>query len=285
MHHRIIFAVLLCFVLCCHGDVTTLTDIEFAKPEGHSLKLDLYLPSSSSEASPVVVFIHGGGWKNGSKDRAKKLAGWLVESGFAVAGISYRLTDVAGWPAQINDCYTAIRWLRENAQEYSLDSMNIGVWGTSAGGHLAVLLGTRPFSGEETVSSRVQAVCDWFGPSDLLSMPPNNLGDGRTEEDVANSNGAKLLRATVREVPERANDASGLFHVSSDDPSFLIMHGELDPGVPLSQSRRLDQALTKANVSSDFHIVPGAGHGGKGFDTPEIRETVLAFFQKTLINR
>ena len=177
MHHRIIFAVLLCFVLCCHGDVTTLTDIEFAKPEGHSLKLDLYLPSSSSEASPVVVFIHGGGWKNGSKDRAKKLAGWLVESGFAVAGISYRLTDVAGWPAQINDCYTAIRWLRENAQEYSLDSMNIGVWGTSAGGHLAVLLGTRPFSGEETVSSRVQAVCDWFGPSDLLSMPPNNFSE------------------------------------------------------------------------------------------------------------
>jgi dipeptidyl aminopeptidase/acylaminoacyl peptidase len=86
-------------------------------------------------------------------------------------------------------------------------------------------------------------------------------------------------------VPERAKDASGLYHVSSDDPSFLIMHGELDPGVPLSQSRRLHAALTKVNVSSDLRVVPGAGHGGKGFDTPEIRETVLAFFQKTLMNR
>ena len=276
---------LLCFAVCGHGQVTTLNNIEFAKPQGLSLALDLYLPSSNGAASPVVVFIHGGGWKNGSKDRAKKIAGWLVESGFAVAGISYRLTDVAGWPAQINDCYTAIRWLRENADEYALDSGRIGVWGTSAGGHLAVLLGTRPFPGEETVSSRVQAVCDWFGPSDLLTMPPNNVGDGRTEEDVAQSNGAKLLRATVRKVPERAKDASGLFHVSSDDPSFLIMHGELDPGVPLSQSRRLHQALTKADVLSDFHIVPGAGHGGKGFDTPEVREMVLAFFRKTLLIR
>lgn len=166
-----------------------------------------------------------------------------------------------------------------------MDSENIGVWGTSAGGHLAILVGTRPFPGEEAVSSRVQAVCDWFGPSDLLTMPPNNVGDGRTEEDVAKSNGAKLLRATVREVPERAKDSSGLFHVSSDDPPFLIVHCELDPGVPLSQSRRLHQALTKANVSSDLHIVPGAGHGGKGFDTPEIRETVLGFFQETLTNQ
>jgi acetyl esterase/lipase len=285
VHHRIIIALLVGFAVCCHGEVTTLTDIEFAKPEGHSLKLDLYLPSSSSETHPVVVVIHGGGWKNGGKGGAKKLAGWLVESGFAVAGMSYRLTDVAGWPAQIDDCYAAIRWLRENAQKYSLDSENIGVWGTSAGGHLAVLVGTRSFPGKEDVSSRVQAVCDWFGPSDLLSMPPNNVSDGRTEEDVAKSNGAKLLRATVREVPERAKDASGLYHVSSDDPSFLIMHGELDPGVPLSQSRRLHAALTKVNVSSDLRVVPGAGHGGKGFDTPEIRETVLAFFQKTLMNR
>lgn len=135
------------------------------------------------------------------------------------------------------------------------------------------------------MSSRVQAVCDWFGPTDLLSMPPNNVGNGRSQEDVANSNGAKLLRATVRDVPDLARDASGLHHVSSDDPSFLIMHGELDAGVPLGQSRRLHEALLKENVSSVLKIVEGAGHGGKGFNAPEIRGMVRGFFQQTLMDR
>ena len=147
------------------------------------------------------------------------------------------------------------------------------------------MLGTRPFPGDERISSRVQAVCDWFGPSDLLSMPPNNVGNGRTEEDVANSNGAKLLRATVREVPARARDASGLYHVSPGDPSFLIMHGELDPGVPLSQSVRLHEALSRAGVDSQLEIVAKGGHGGEAFSTPEIRRMLLAFFQSALMSR
>lgn len=114
-------------------------------------------------------------------------------------------------------------------------------------------------------------------------MPPNNVGDGRTSEDVARSNGAKLLRATVREVPERARDASGLFHVSADDPSFLIVHGERDPGVPLSQSRRLHDALRAVEVPSNLFVVPGAGHGGKEFDRPEVRQRVVQFFRKSLM--
>ena len=145
-----------------------LRDIEFAKPNGHALKLDLYLPHDRSVPVPVVVFVHGGGWKNGSRKSGEKTAAWLTDHGIAVASIDYRLTDVAQWPAQIDDCYAAVRWVRDHADKYSLDGDHIGAWGTSAGGHLVALMGTREFFGQETTSSRVQAVCDWFGPSELL---------------------------------------------------------------------------------------------------------------------
>ena len=86
-------------------------DIEFAKPDGHSLKLDFYLPEDRSKPVPIVIFIHGGGWKNGSRKSGEKTAAWLTDHGFAVASIDYRLTDVAQWPAQIDDCYAAVKWL------------------------------------------------------------------------------------------------------------------------------------------------------------------------------
>ncbi len=176
-----------------------------------------------------------------------------------------------------------MRWLRSNAKKYNIDVEHIGAFGTSAGGHLVALMGTRRYPGDEEESSNVQAVCDWFGPSDLLTMPPNNVGNGRTAEDVANSNGAKLLRATVREVPKLAKDASALHQVTADDASFLIMHGDKDPGVPLAQSVRLHEALRKAGVSSQLEVIKGAGHGGKLFQTPQARQTVLKFFQRTLM--
>jgi acetyl esterase/lipase len=256
-------------------------DIEFAEPDGHSLKLDLYLPEDRSKPVPIVIFIHGGGWKNGSRRSGEKTAAWLTDHGFAVASIDYRLTDVAQWPAQIDDCYDAVQWLRDNSEEYQMDGFNIGAWGTSAGGHLAALLGTR-FPEEREAFFDIQAVCDWFGPSDLLTMPPNNIGNGRSAEDVANSNGAKLLGATVREVPELARDASGIDHVTSDDPPFLIMHGDKDPGVPLEQSQKLHAKLINAGVSSRLHIVKGAGHGGKQFATVESRTLVADFFKRAL---
>jgi acetyl esterase/lipase len=186
-----------------HAQSRVIEDIEYSRPDGYSLKLDLYVPDEANSAPrPAVVFVYGGGWKNGSKKSAGRTAAWLADYGFVVAGINYRLTDVAGWPAQINDCYAAVRWVRKNADQYNVDPDNIGAWGTSAGAHLVALMGTREFPDGESTSSRVKAVCDWFGPSDLLTMPPNNVGNGRTEADVANSNGAKLLRATVRDVPK-----------------------------------------------------------------------------------
>lgn len=256
-------------------------DIEFARPNGHSLKLDLYLPEDRGDAPlATVLWVHGGGWKNGSKKNCK--AAWLAEEGYAVASISYRLTDVAMWPAQIDDCREAVRWVRRNAGLFGLDTERIGSWGGSAGGHLVALMGTLPYSEDESVSSRVSAVCDWYGPTELMTMPPNNVGDGRTIEDVANSNGAKLLGCTVRECPKLAKQASAYDNVSKDDSAFLIMHGDEDPGVPIQQSIQFYERLQKTKVPSQFKTVEGAGHGGKEFDTPESRVLILSFFDRYL---
>lgn len=127
-----------------------------------------------------------------------------------------------------------------------------------------------------------QAVCDWYGPSDLLTMPPNVVSEKRTRTQVAQSNGAKLLGSPVPDVPDLARQASALYQVSADDPPFLIMHGEKDARVPLEQSRRLHDRLTEAGVSSTLEIVPGAGHGGKEFRTSEVQSTVREFFQQQL---
>ncbi|OUW77955.1 MAG: hypothetical protein CBD74_11555 [Saprospirales bacterium TMED214] len=277
----------------CAVEPKVLRDVEYAKVDGHKLLLDLYLPASrnvddreiveSGVGVPCVVFVHGGGWKGGDKKAAKQNAAWLVDHGFAVASINYRLTDTAQWPAQIDDCYEAVRWVRRKAKIYGIDSARVGAFGTSAGAHLAALMGTRVFPGKESVSSRVQAVCDWFGPADLMTMPPNNIGNGRTAEDVAGSNGAKLLGATVREVPDLAADASAMAHVSGDAAAFLIMHGDQDPGVPLSQSTGLHKKLVASGALSELHVVKGGKHGGEMFRTNDVRQRVLHFFQRSLM--
>lgn len=269
---------------CAFAAPTVLKDIEYARPNGYSLLLDLYLPErGQDEGAPVVVWVHGGGWKNGSKEKPK--AAWLAEEGYAVVSINYRLTDVAEWPAQIDDCREAVRWVRRNASVFGFDLDRIGTWGSSAGGHLVALMGTLPYPENESVSSRVQAVCDWFGPTELLTMPPNNVGEGRTEEDVANSNGAKLLGCTVKECPELARQASAYDNVSKDDAPFLIMHGDEDPGVPIQQSIQFYERLRKTGVPVQYEVVEGAGHGGKLFDTPEVKATVRAFFDQYLKRR
>ncbi|MBD3672946.1 MAG: alpha/beta hydrolase [Planctomycetaceae bacterium] len=256
-----------------------LRDIEYSRPDDKPQLLDLYLPQAGDGPFPIVVWVHGGGWKNGSKKNCP--ASWLVEHGFAVASINYRLIP-AQWPAQIDDCRAAVRWLRFHADQYHLDPNHIGVWGGSAGGHLVALMGTLPPPEVETSSSAVQAVCDWYGPSDLLTMPPNVVSETRTQEQVAQSNGAKLLGAPVWTIPEKAKQASAFHQVSKDDAPFLIMHGDRDPAVPLIQSEKLHDALQKKGVESTLVVLKGAGHGGKQFRNADSKQTILKFFEKHL---
>ena len=254
-------------------------NIEYAKAGNKSLLLDLYLPKNQTGKIPLVMWVHGGGWKNGSKDKLKGL--WLVKHGYAVASINYRLTHEAIWPAQINDCRSAVRFLKSNADKYQLNGQ-IVAWGGSAGGHLVAVLGTQDLPENEKISSRVDAVIDWYGPSDLLTMPPNTISATRTRAQVEQSNGAKLLGKTVMDVPELAKEASAFWNVSKDDPPFLIMHGELDPGVPLIQSKKLHAKQKEVGAPSELIIVKGAKHGGKEFMTEEMNQHILNFLKKVL---
>ena len=285
---KIIFGIVLCGICFTasdiqaaeSADVSVKRNLEYARVGDRPLLLDLYRAPASKERLPVVVWVHGGGWKAGSKDRCPGI--WLTEHGYAVAGINYRLSDEAPWPAQIDDCRSAVRWLRTHADDFGLDGNRIAAWGGSAGGHLVALLGTLAPPQTETVSSRVQAVLDWYGPSDLLTMPPNVLTPEKTEADLANSNGAKLLGGVVRDRPEVARGASAIYQVSADDPPFLIMHGDKDSAVPLEQSQRLHEKLKAAGVTSTLKVLDGAGHGGKEFQTPEVRQIILEFFNRNL---
>jgi acetyl esterase/lipase len=261
--------------------VVATRDIDYAKVDGHSLTLDVYRPMDWADLDnlPVVMWVHGGGWLKGSKDRCPAV--FLARENFAVVSINYRLTDQGQWPAQINDCYSAVRWVRKNAKTFGFGE-KIGVWGGSAGGHLVALMGTREYDGDEEISSKVQAVCDFYGPSDLLTMPPNMIADGRTRADVEKSNGARLLGTTVMDVPDLAKDASALHQVSQGDAPFLIIHGAEDPGVPIDQSKRLHEKLKTAGVESDLVILLKAKHGGAEFRTAEVQEKIKAFFAKHL---
>ncbi|HEY1375942.1 MAG TPA: alpha/beta hydrolase fold domain-containing protein, partial [Gemmataceae bacterium] len=255
---------------------------EYARhPDSGALLLDLYLPTKApGRPLPVVLWIHGGGWKNGSKETCPLT--WLAAEGYAVASLDYRLIPWAKWPAQIDDCRDAVRWLRSNADKYGLDRNHVAAAGGSAGGHLAAVLGTaRPPEGE-AVSSRVQAVLDLYGPADLLTMPANVPGPGKTDADLAKANGAILLGGIVRDRPELAKQASAFHLATRSSAPFLILHGDKDPQVPLAQSERLAAMLTKLGVPNTLHIVRGGGHGGKAFDTPEVRASIEGFLGKYL---
>jgi acetyl esterase/lipase len=263
-------------------DADIFRDIEYI-PEGHERnRLDLYLPRSRtpSKALPLIVWVHGGAWQGGSKERCPALR--FLKEGYAVASINYRLSQHAIFPAQIEDCKAAIRCLRANAEKYGLDPERIGVWGSSAGGHLVALLGTtggvKKFDKGPNLnfSSSVQAVCDFFGPTDFTKIGkfPSNLN-----HDAPDSPEAKLLGGPIHEKKEACKNANPITYITKDDPPFLIIHGDKDMIVPHNQSQLLYDALKKAKVKARFHTVKGGGHG---FRDPEVDKMVNEFFKKNL---
>jgi acetyl esterase/lipase len=270
----------------------TINDIVYAKPDGRKLLLDLYLPKKGPTPRPLVILIHGGGWQKGSRKKVKEKVAPLRARGFAVAAIDYRLTDVAQFPAQIRDCLAAVRFLRANAEKYGLDPDRFGVWGMSAGAHLSALVGlahdvedfdpgTHP-----KVSGRVQAVCDWFGPSNLVDLQSHLKPDSPVDHESAESPEGKLVGGalTGEEYRERARKASPVTYVDAEAPPFLIMHGERDEVIPIEQSRALHRKLKKAGAESRLVKVPKAGHG---FNMPEaelrpLMYKVVKFFETHL---
>jgi acetyl esterase/lipase len=250
----------------------------------HSQTLDLFLPPSGEGPFPVVVFIHGGAWMSGDKDKAPNDV--LNQNGFACASINYRLTDEAKFPAQIEDCKAAIRFLRANAKPYHLDPKRIGVWGISAGGHLAALLGTTGSAkdlegdgGNGEQPSSVQAVCDWCGPTDFNTFAKMETPISTIHAEEPGGYLAKLLGDVPSRVPEVARNASPISYVSKDTPPFLIVHGTVDALVPYLQSEELYKALQAAHVKSELYTADGQGHDL--YTQPAVDATV-GFLKKQL---
>ncbi len=245
-------------------------DLVYGRTPQQELKLDLYLPAQEG-AAPVVVWVHGGAWRTGSKARTP--AERLVARGYAVASIEYRLSGVAKFPAQIEDCKAAVRWLRGNAAKYDLDPERIGAWGSSAGGHLAALLGVQ----NDDPASRVQAVVDFYGPTELLKMDAQGSA---FSHDAPDSPESQLIGGPIQQHAERTRLANPVSYVSRGDPPFLIVHGDRDYTVPVGQSRVFYDALRAAGVPAKLEIVPGAGHGFH--NGPYIDPLVDAFLDQHL---
>jgi acetyl esterase/lipase len=236
-------------------------------PGGHERqKLDLFLPPSGSRW-PLVVAIHGGAFRMGSKE--SEPAGAFLARGFAVAAINYRLSQHAVFPAQIEDAKAAVRWLRANARRYGYDPERIASYGASAGGHLAAMLGTAgdakafEVGANLEVSSRVQAVVDFFGPTDFLQMDAHRLSAQAMVHDTPDSPESQLVGGPIRDNPEKVARANPITYVTPDDPPFLIVHGDGDLLVPHHQSELLDAALRKAGVRVRLVTIPDGPHGGE----------------------
>jgi acetyl esterase/lipase len=251
--------------------------------DGHERqKLDLYLPRNG-QSFPLIINIHGGAFKMGSKEQGVPLD--YLTRGYAVASINYRLSQQAVFPAQIEDCKAAVRWLRAHATEFGLDPKRFAAWGASAGGHLSAMLGTTGGTKEFEVganldqSSRVQAVVDYFGPTDFLQMDAHRLPNGQVH-DAADSPESELVGGPIRRNQEKTARANPITYVTRDDPPFLICHGEVDPLVPHHQSELLEAALKKAGVSVTFYTVKGAGHGQ--FRDPKVPELTRKFLAEHL---
>jgi acetyl esterase/lipase len=270
------------------ADVEHIPNILFGKGGPRYLLLDVLRPRQRPERPmPALVWIYGGAWRAGDKESGIPRLLPYAQRGCFCVSIEYRLSQEAIFPAQIEDCKCAIRFLHAQAVRFGLDPDRIGVWGPSAGGHLAALIGTAPDrfelegkGGWPYYSSRVQAVCDWFGPTDLLQM---DAGGSEMEHDAPDSPESQLIGAPIQERPDLVARVNPITYVTGDEPPFLIMHGDRDPLVPHHQSVLLYEALTRAGVREvTLHTLKGAGHGGPEFETPETLAMVAGFFERHL---
>ena len=244
-------------------------------------RLDLYLPATEGTV-PLVVVIHGGAFMGGDK-QGENVAQFL-RAGYAAASLNYRLSGDALFPAAVQDCKAAVRWLRAHAAEYHLDAQHFGAWGSSAGGNLVAMLGTtgetKEFDVGENleVSSRVQAVADYFGPTDFLQMDAHRLPNGMVHDD-AQSPESRYVGGPIQEQKDVVAKANPITFIGAKTPPFFIAHGDLDPLVPHHQSELLEAALKQAGVPVKFYTVKGGSHG---FHDPTADKLMLEFLAAQL---
>ncbi|MBW8884950.1 MAG: alpha/beta hydrolase, partial [Planctomycetia bacterium] len=245
---------------------------------------DLYVPMKA-KSPPLVVWVHGGAWKGGSKNNPSVLP--LTDRGYALASVDYRLSPVAQFPAQVHDIKAAIRYLRATAKEHGISAERIAISGGSAGGHLAALVGVS--NGDKELegdvgprldqSSDVQAIVVFYGASNLTTILAQSTPHGVNMRAPALE---LLLGGQPDSRPELARLASPVFHVDAKDPPLLWFHGDQDPQMPINQGHELIGAYKKHGLSATFEPVYGGTHGGKLFFTPEQMQQVAEFLNGTL---
>lgn len=250
------------------------------------LKLDLWLPQGTDGPVPLVIYVHGGAWREGTQYRPP-LRPRLFDEGIGIAAITYRFSHEAPFPAMLHDCRTAVRWLRAHATHYGIDPARFALWGVSAGGHLASLLGVteglREWEGEDPwsgQSSAVRAVCNWCGPTDLPRAMVDPVPGTVLRELIPQVIGGPI--DTHREV---ALAASPLHHVLTRGrvryPPFLIVQGDLDDLVPAYHATSFQTALKAAGAESELQLLRGLGHS---LDHPETERSTRAFFRRLLLS-
>ena len=263
-----------------HDQQPSLPDLEYARVGDHSLRLDLHLPANRPK-SPLIVWVHGGAWRSGSKSSMP--LGDLVQAGYAVASVDYRLSTEARFPAQIHDIKASIRFLRANRSQWNLPE-KIVIAGNSAGGHLAALMGV---SNDHTElegtigsnlpeSSDVQGVVSFYGASNLTTILDQSTPHGLSVRIPALD---LLLGAQPRDAVELARLASPVFQVDADDPPLLLLHGDQDPQMPINQAHELEGAYQSAKLRVEFVVVHGAAHGGDAFHDEERTDSLKRFLE------
>jgi acetyl esterase/lipase len=264
------------------SDSGLIQDIEYATVNARVLKLDLHLPKAALH-SLLIVWVHGGAWRSGSKTDMP-LHG-LVDEGYAIASVDYRLSTEAKFPAQIHDIKAAIRFLRKHCTDWNVGAERIVVAGNSAGGHLAALVGVSNANAEleGTVgndlaeSSAVQGIISFYGASNLTTILSQSTPHGL---DVRVPALELFLGGQPGNLPTQARLASPVFHVDRDDPPLLLFHGDQDPQMPINQSHELCGAYERARIPVQFHVVHGAGHGGAAFYDAERLGIVKEFLHR-----
>ena len=257
-------------------------DIEYGRVGDLSLKLDLYLPRRKARA-PLIVWVHGGAWRSGSK-KSMPLSK-LVEEGYPIASVDYRLSTQARFPAQIHDIKAAVRFLRSHGERWQLSTKKILVAGDSAGGHLAALVGVSNGNSElegdigndRNQSSNVQGIMSFYGAANLTTILKQSTPHGLEVRVPALD---LLLGGQPEAVPELARLASPAFHVDRRDPPLLLLHGDQDPQMPINQSIELLGAYQKAKAPVQLEVVHGAGHGGAMFYDEERLAIVKSFLRR-----
>jgi acetyl esterase/lipase len=257
--------------------------LTFAQVGDTALKLDLYRPDGPPAGT--IVWVHGGAWRSGS--RASVDLQGLVALGWAVASVDYRLSPQARFPAQVHDIKAALRWLHARAGAFGLPAERFVIAGSSAGAHLAALVGVTNGHAELegtvgtdlAASSAVQAIVDLYGASNLTTIlaqsTPHGLGVRVPALEL-------LLGAQPAAAPDLAHLASPVFHVDAGDPPLLLMHGDQDPQMPINQSHELAGAYQRAGRPVEFQVMHGSGHGGPAFTSDESLRSIDAFLRRHL---